>query len=116
MALRDRVRAKEKAAAGGAQPHEAVEKVTPAPALAGPKRRGDEEGRGGGAGGGSASARWDALRRRVRAREEGAAQRTAAAERGGEAVHGARPAVGRAVGVEVAMSSRDDRGDDMQLD
>ena len=116
MALRDRVRAKEKAAAGGAQPHEAMEKATPAPAVAGLKRSGGEEGRGGGAGGGGASARWDALRRRVRAKEKGAAQKAAAAERGGEAMHGTQPAVGRVVGVEVAMSSRDDRGDDMQLD
>ena len=113
-------------------------KATPALTLAGTKRDGGEVARAGSAGDGQASARWDALRRRVRAREEEAARKATAAECGGEVVDGRKGTVamgpgtcGRApdaaciglqhevegvVGMVVAMPSGGDGGVCMQLD
>ena len=89
LALRARVRAREGAAPGGARSAASLA-VAPAPAPVARKlkRDGGDGARGSSAGGSHASARWDALRRRVRAREENGASWTTATESGGKAESG----------------------------
>ena len=96
LALRDRVRARERAAAGAARTPEVEGRATPVLALAGLKRDGGEAARDGSAGVSHASARWDALRRRVRAREEKAARKATTTECGGEVESGREGGKGEA--------------------